>query len=534
MLLLLGLVAGIVTGLTPCVLPVLPIIVATSTVVSSRRRLVAVATGLAISFATATLAGSWALSALNLPQSLLRDAGTIALLAIGSSFIFPKIGELLEKPFARFSSRDVSALRGFPLGLSLGLVFVPCAGPVLATVAVIGASRNFSFGAIELTFAYAIGVTIPLFVIGGLLGRSAGALKAFRMRAGNVRLAAGVVIVVMALGMQFGWLNAVQRYSPSYVSNIENAIGGTGSSAKALHGLTKHSQTSASPLNFAGATSWLNSSPQSASTLKGKVVLVDFWTYSCINCQRTLPQVEAWWQRYKSSGLVIIGVHTPEFAFEHDQNNVETAAAQLGVTYPVVLDNNYSIWNSLNNQYWPAEYLFSPSGNLVHTNFGEGDYAKTESIIRSLLLAQHAKLPPPTNVVSVSSQAVTPETYLGSSRLSNVANSTVPSGHAFTFALPPSIPSNQFAFAGTWTESPESALAGKNASIVLNYQAKQVNLVMSGSGTVTVREKGFAPKIIHVRGIPNLYVLRDQNAFASSTMTIYFSPGVSAFDFTFG
>lgn len=534
MLLLLGFVAGIVTGLTPCVLPVLPIIAASSVVDSSKRRLVAVASGLALSFGAATLAGSWVLSALNLPQSLLQDAGTIALLLIGSSFIFPKIGMLLEKPFARFNGRDVSALRGFPLGLSLGLVFVPCAGPVLATVAVVGASRHFSFGAVELTFAYAVGVTIPLLIIGGLLGRSAGAVKAFRMQAGRVRLGAGVVIIVMAIGIQFGWLNAVQRFSPSYVSNIENAIGGSGSSASALHELTKQNRNGDARLNFAGATSWLNSTPLSAASLKGKVVLIDFWTYSCINCQRSLPHVEAWWQRYKSSGLVVVGVHTPEFAFEHDRNNVKTAAAQLGVTYPVVLDNNYSIWNSFNNQYWPAEYLFSPSGKVVHTNFGEGDYAKTESVIRSLLLAKHMKLPPPTDVATVSSQAVTPESYLGSSRISNVANYPVPSGHPVTFKLPASIPSNEFAFTGTWTESRESALAGKNASIVMSYQAKQVNLVMGGSGTVTISEKGFEPKVINVRGIPNLYVLRDRHAFAASVMTIHFSPGVSAFAFTFG
>lgn len=533
MLLLLGFVAGIVTGLTPCVLPVLPIIAAASVVDFSKRRLVAVASGLALSFGAATLAGSWFLTTLNLPQSLLRDIGTVALIVIGASFIFPKLGELVEKPFARFSGRDVSALRGFPLGLSLGLVFVPCAGPVLATVAVVGATNHFSFGAVELTVAYSIGVTIPLFIIGGLLGRSTQALKAFRLSAGRMRLVAGVVIVVLAFGMQFGWLNAIQRFSPSYVSKFENAIGGSGSGAKALHGLTKHNHGSSSPLNFTGATSWLNSSPESAATLKGKVVLIDFWTYSCINCQRTLPHVEAWWQRYKSSGLVVIGVHTPEFAFEHDRSNVKTAAHQLGVTYPIVLDNQYSIWNSFNNQYWPAEYIFDRSGKLVHTHFGEGEYSTTESTLRNLLSANGAKLPAPTNVASVTSQAVTPESYLGSSRISNYANATVPLGPS-NFTMPSSVPSNEFAFVGSWNESTESALAGANASIVMSYQAKQVDLVMGGTGTVTITEPGFATSVIDVRGIPNLYVLRNRSAFGTSTMKIKFSTGIRAYDFTFG
>ena len=239
-----------------------------------------------------------------------------------------------------------------------------------------------------------------------------------------------------------------------------------------------------------GITQWLNTPggrPLSLSELKGRVVLVDFWTYSCINCQRSLPHVEAWNRAYGAAGLTVIGVQTPEFAFEHVVSNVTAAAKQLGVKYPIAVDNNYATWNAYENEYWPAEYLIDATGHIRHVDFGEGDYGQTESFIRQLLVAADPKvqLPKRTDVADLTpTEQITPESYIGYKYPQNLAGQTVEEDQMTAYQAPASVPVNEHAYSGQWTVGSESATAGQDAKILLNFEAEKVYLVMGGVGTI--------------------------------------------------
>ena len=272
-------------------------------------------------------------------------------------------------------------------------------------------------------------------------------------------------------------------------------------------------------------------------SLRGKVVLVDFWTYSCINCQRSLPHVEAWYSRYHADGLDVIGVHTPEFAFEHVVSNIISAAHQLGVRYPIAVDNNYGTWDAYNNMYWPAEYLIDATGQVRHVEFGEGDYGATESLIRQLLVAADPKvhLPARTGVPDRTPvNQLTPESYLGYNyQLPNLANASITPDRPATYAFPASIPLDDFALAGTWTSGAEDLTAGPGAKIELSFMADDVYLVLGGSGTLDVSVNGRHTKTITVGGTPRLYTLV-HGSYETATVTLEASPGVQAYDFTFG
>jgi thiol-disulfide isomerase/thioredoxin len=291
---------------------------------------------------------------------------------------------------------------------------------------------------------------------------------------------------------------------------------------------------------FAGITAWFNTpgdQPLSLSDLRGKVVLVDFWTYSCINCQRALPHVEGWYNDYKSDGLVVVGVSAPEFAFEHVVSNVESAAGGLGIDYPVAVDDNLATWDAYNNEYWPADYLIDPTGVVRAYTFGEGGYSTMESNIRMLLAANGVSdLPPRTDVAdkTPTSQSLTPESYVGYQRLDNEVGTSVAPDRAIVYHPPASIPSNSLAFGGTWTVHSEEATAGTDASLSLQFTADDVYLVMSGHGTVGVTMNGQLKATLHVGGVPKLYTLVSNPSLRSSVLTLAVSPGVEAYDFTFG
>ena len=313
-------------------------------------------------------------------------------------------GDLLERPFARLPTRQIDPnSNGVVLGLGLGLLFVPCAGPVLATIAVVGASDQIGAGALVLTAAFGIGVGLPLLVLaraGEAITRRTGFL---RRHARRMRTVGGVLMILIAAAIGLNLTDGLQRHVPGYTTLLQNILtspaanqlhnlasggsGATGSGPTCGPGGTSLQDCGPAP-ELTGITGWLNTpgnAPLTLAELRGKVVLVDFWTYSCINCQRTLPHLEAWDRAYRDAGLVIIGVHTPEFAFEHVTDNVSAQARALGVQYPIAIDNNYGTWNAYANQYWPADYLIDPAGTIRYVAFGEGGYADTENLIRQLL-----------------------------------------------------------------------------------------------------------------------------------------------------
>ncbi len=551
-----GFLGGLITALSPCVLPVLPVIVVSGSTGESRWRPYAIVGGLVASFTAFTLAGGALLSALHLPQDFLRDLGIALLLVLAVGLIVPKAGELLERPFARLGGHWQSGSgSGFVVGISLGLLFVPCAGPVLAAISVVVANHRIGFSAVLLTLAYSLGVAVPLLVVTVFIRRGASGWSGFRAHAPVLRRVAGVVLGLTALAVLFNLTRPFQTAVPGYASAAEDHIESSSSATHQLQSLTGEgantfagsstgSAAGSLPMlgkapNFTGIVSWLNTPgdrPLTLSQLRGKVVLVDFWTYSCINCQRSLPHVEAWYRAYAKDGLVVVGVHTPEFDFEHVVSNVKAAAGQLGVAYPVAIDNNYGTWDAYNNEYWPAEYLIDQQGDVRHTAFGEGDYATMEQDIRTLLAAGGAThLPAATEVANrTPTDPTTPESYLGYKQLTNYVGSAIQDDTAAHYTLPSSVPADQLAIGGTWTVRAEEMTAGAGAELALNFQARDVYLVLGGSGTVTVRLNGAAPKTVHVTGVPNLYTLEAFDKYTYGTVTLDVSPGVQAYDFTFG
>jgi len=548
-----GFLAGLVTAISPCILPVLPVIFAGAST-GSRRRSVAIVLGLVASFAIATLFGVAVLSALHLPQALLNDVGYTMLLLLAVALVIDPIGDLLERPFARLSSSPrvgASTSSGLLLGAGLGLVFVPCAGLILSAISAVAATHRFGPAAVALTAAYAAGVAVPLLAFALLSNHLVASWAFVREHARAVRRGSGVVIGAMAVVILTGAVAGLQTAVPGYASAIVNKVpSGVESQLRQITG--EHpNRCATAPMrlvvstrglclapDFTGITTWLNTPgnrPLTLAQLRGKVVLVDFWTYSCINCRRSLPHVEAWYRAYRRFGLVVVGVHTPEFAFEHDAGNVTSAAGNLGVRYPVAIDNNYATWYAYANQSWPAEYLIDQHGYVRHTAVGEGDYAQTEHDIRRLLIAGGARhLPKPTDIANtVPTIAVTPESYLGYDRLNNALNSIVNDAMT-TYQLPGQLPFDALAFGGNWDVHSEEATAGPSAVLELNFYAHDVYLVLGGTGTATVSLNGGRPTTIHVHGIPNLYTMHAGTTAATGVLTMHLSAGVHAYDFTFG
>jgi cytochrome c biogenesis protein CcdA/thiol-disulfide isomerase/thioredoxin len=566
-LIFVALAAGLIAGISPCIVPVLPIVFvagasnreAASGGRGNVRRSLAIVLGLAVSFSVQILVGSEVLSLLHLPQDFLLWFGAGVLGLVGLGFLVPQLEHLLERPFARLTGRQPSSSSGgLVIGLMLGLVFTPCAGPVLAAVIAIGARHTVNLMSVFVTLAFAVGAIIPLLFIALAGGRLVARVRSVRTHAPLLRRIGGVVMILMAVGIgtsAFNFLTAV----PGYTNALQNRFENTSSIRRALNDLPGGKVATgelvncpaASPglvscgeaPNFTDVTSWFNTphnEPLTIAGLRGKVVIVDFWTYSCINCQRTLPHVEAWYKRYAPYGLVIVGVHTPEFAFEHVVSNVKAQAKSLGVKYPVAIDDAYGTWHAYHNNYWPAEYLVDATGIVRHVDYGEGSYSLTESLIRKLLLDANPgiKLPPPTTVPNLTpTEETNPESYVGYDYGLTYLDSPVAprSNVAVEYRFPKSLTLGTFAFSGEWDVHAEEATAGRGAKLELGYLAKNVYLVMGGTGTVTISAgDGTAPTSVHVQGVPKLYRLLHFGASSSGTMTMTLSPGVQAYDFTFG
>jgi cytochrome c biogenesis protein CcdA/peroxiredoxin len=578
-----GLVGGLITGISPCILPVLPVIFfsgarstagdATATpaesggavavavkpkrALSETLRPYRVIGGLVLSFSVVTLSGSALLSLLHLPQDAIRWVALVALVAIGLGLIFPGVEQLLERPFSRIPQKQIATRKnGFGLGLALGVLYVPCAGPVLAAIVVAGATATIGLPIIVLTCAFAVGAALPLLFFALAGQRVAERVSAFRRRQRAIRIAAGIVTILLAVALVFNLPAVLQRAIPDYTSSLQDKLGGDQQIREKLNlgGIVNDQNKQLSNCSngapqlqncgpapdIKGITGWLNTpgdEPIDLHSLRGKVVLVDFWAYSCINCQRAIPHVEGWYKAYKASGFQVIGVHTPEYAFEKVKGNVEKGAADLGITYPIALDNSYSTWTNYRNRYWPAEYLIDASGTVRHIKFGEGDYNVTEQLIRQLLTDANpgVKLPPPVDAPDTTPQlGLTPETYFGVGKMVNYAGDGVYDEGSAAFAFPPALPNDSFALQGPWTLDYQGATADSNASsIELNYHAKNVNIVIGGTGSVTVVRDGTSTTV-PISGPPTSHQIVAGNEVARGTLEVRPSKGVQVFSFTYG
>src|SRR4051812_11804963 len=440
LLILFAFLAGIGTALSPCVLPVLPIALSAGAT-GGRRRPLGIVTGLALSFTFVTVAFVYVIDALGLPDDLLRNIAIVGLIAFGLALAVPPVGDRLEAWLSRIVPQGASRKggdgfgSGLLVGFGLGAVYTPCAGPILAGVITLSASQSFTAGRLATALAYGVGSAVALYflMLGGrrLTRRLSKRSGRFQQSLGAVMV---VVAVLMALNLDVRFQNAIASDLPSFLVNPTGDLEKNDSVKKQLadvRGSKGHEETgNASNLPklfkapaIEGTQQWFNTPgnrPLDLAALRRqhRVVLIDFWTYTCINCIRTLPQLKAWDARYRSAGLTIVGVHTPEFPFEKDAGNVRSAVAQNGIRYAVAQDNDYVTWKAYRNQYWPAEYLIDANGVVRYVHFGEGEYPKTERAIRSLLSeAGEGRLG---GEVGTRAQEpgglVTPETYLGSAR----------------------------------------------------------------------------------------------------------------------
>jgi cytochrome c biogenesis protein CcdA/thiol-disulfide isomerase/thioredoxin len=556
---LIGLLGGLITGISPCILPVLPVVFfsgVNNTPVSARgsaARPYLVIGGLVCSFSVVTLAGSALLSALHLPQDAIRWAALITLTLIGLGLIFPPLQHLIERPFARIPQRQISTgTSGFGLGLTLGALYVPCAGPVLAAIVVAGGTASIGLATLVLTATFAVGTALPLLAF-ALAGRHvAERVTAFRRRQRAIQIAGGITMIVLAVALVFNLPAMLQRAVPDYTAAMQKGIGANeirhklnlgsatgGQLADCADGADRLQQCGPAPA-VKGITQWLNTpggAPIDLASLHGKVVLIDFWAYSCINCQRAIPHVVDWYNRYHDDGFVVIGVHTPEYAFERVPSNVASGAAALHITYPIALDNDYATWNNYQNLYWPAEYLIDANGTVRHTKFGEGDYETTEKLIRQLLVDGNpdVRLPAPVNAIDTTPRTkLTPETYLGVGRAINYRGDGEYQAGAAGFSFPAQLTADKFALRGRWTLDDQGATADSDdAAIRLNYTGKDVYAVVGGTGTITVTRNGKTTATM-IGGPPTLHQIVADDAAHPDQLDMQVGKGLQVFSFTFG
>ena len=538
-----GFVAGIVTALSPCVLPVLPIVLAGG---ATGRRPLAIVAGIVASFTVFTLFAAWLLDLVGLPEDLLRDLAIALLFVVALTLLWPWFAELLARPLQALTRRRSGDLGGgFLLGTSLGLVFVPCAGPVLAAVTVIAAKRDVGLDGVLVTLAYAIGAALPMLAI-ALAGQRVA--RSLRANVEIVRLGAGVLVAAAAVAIAFGLDQKLQTRIPGYTESIQNRVERSDRAQRELRELTgaappktasgdsaegELEDYGAAP-EFTDVAAWLNSKPLTLGKLRGRVVLIDFWTYSCINCLRTLPYIKEWDARYRRLGLTIVGVHSPEFAFEHKESNVRANVRRLGLRYPIALDNDFGTWQAWSNQYWPAKYLIDRAGHVRFYHFGEGDYAKTEDTIRTLLAEPGMTLPAASGLADKSPHGkLTPESYLGYERLVGPAAAGIGRDAEHTYSFPTQLGENVIAYGGRWKIEDERAIAGRGARVRLNYRARNVYLVLTGRGSVSVLVDGKLERTVQVR-TDKLYTLVERPKLGNHLLELRFTPGIAGYAFTFG
>ncbi|TPM28294.1 cytochrome c biogenesis protein DipZ [Mesorhizobium sp. B2-3-4] len=602
-LFLLAYLGGVLTIVSPCILPVLPFVFARADkpfVKSGLPMLAGMAATFAVVATLAAVGGGWAVEA-----NQYGRFAAIALLALfGIALLVPEISERLTRPLVDLGAklsmsadRNVanggsSILPSLLLGVATGLLWAPCAGPVLGLILTGAALQGANTGTSLLLLAYALGAATSLalaLLVGGrvfaAMKRSLGVSEWVRRGLGVLVLAA---VAAIALGLDTGFLTQVSLASTSSLEQglldkfnaartDQSAMSGAmkgGEPAMTMSGAPAMAMTGKPAMNAAvdlpvegampaldGAVEWINSPPLTAEALKGKVVLVDFWTYSCINCLRSIPYVKAWAEKYRDQGLVVIGVHSPEFAFEKVPANVRKAVSDLNVGYPVAIDNDYAIWRAFRNEYWPAHYFIDARGQIRHHHFGEGDYDGSERIIQQLL-AEAGNTKVASDIVKVSASGAeaaaaeadmqSPETYVGYGRAENFVSpggAVQDAGHIYAVGAPAL---NQWGLAGDWTIAKENATLNQpGGGIAYRFHARDLHLVLGPSADgkplrFKVTVDGKAPGADHgtdtdadgngtVTGQRLYQLVRQSGAVGDRLFEIEFlDPGAQAFAFTFG
>jgi cytochrome c biogenesis protein CcdA/thiol-disulfide isomerase/thioredoxin len=591
MIVLLGfaVLAGAGTALSPCVLPVLPALLASGGV-GGRRRPLGVVIGLSVTFTVTIVGIADVVDGVGLGSDPLRDVAVAVLLASGLALIVPGLADRLEARLSRIAALGAGGARnrgdGFRSGLlvggALGFVYTPCAGPILAAVISVSAASGRT---VAVAIAYSLGSAAVLFAL------TLGGRKLFdRVRAAGrgpaLQRTLGVVMLVTALAIVVGVDVRFDQYIAEHIPNVNLTAGLEKSKAveSRLPELTGHrakfaagARAPTAPRNasdavlladarglkdlgpapeFAETEQWFNTPgnrPLSLSGLRGRVVLVDFWTYTCINCIRTLPYLKAWDATYRKDGLTIVGVETPEFAFEKEASNVKDAIDQFGLRYPVAQDNEMGTWNAYGNEYWPADYLIDAKGHVRYAAAGEGDYGQTETAIRALLAEAGAPVggkSHPTDVVTPS-EVATPETYLGTARAQGWREAPKSGLHDYGSNAPAGLGLNEFDYSGTWdiAEQPATAVSSAHPpGIDMEFEAKNVYLVLSSEGEkprkvevlldgkpISAGEAGtdVHSGVVTVTG-QRLYSLVSLSGDQQHRLALRFAPGISGYAFTFG
>ncbi len=589
MVILLGfaVLAGAGTALSPCVLPVLPALLASGGA-GGRRRPLGVVLGLSLTFAITIVGIAKVADGVGLGSDPLRAVAVVVLLGAGAILLVPRLGERVEARMSRLAafgprSRGDGFRSGLLVGAALGFVYTPCAGPILAAVISVGAATGRT---VAVGIAYTLGSAVVLLAL-TLGGRTLFERVRAAGRGPALQRTLGAIMVLTALLIITGEDVRFDQYIAQHIPNVNltaslekshtvesrlHEITGRKVSVTASVGtpVAAHDASQATLLadarqlparftapEFKETEDWFNTGvgghsnkPLTLAGLRGRVVLVDFWTYTCINCIRTLPYLKAWYAAYHNEGLTIVGVETPEFAFEHDAANVASAISTFGIKYPVAQDNEYGTWDAYNNEYWPADYLIDAQGQVRYVSFGEGDYDKTESAIRALLAEAGDHVGGkghPTSVIVPSDEA-SPETYLGTARAQGWVNGPIGGEHNYGSGTHSNLELDTFAYSGTWNISEQPAVAVANAGIEANVEGKHVYLVLSSAGKVprhvevllegrriSAADAGADVHngIVTVRG-ERLYTLVSLPHDEHHHLTLRFEPGVTGYSFTFG
>ena len=500
LLLIFAFIAGLVTILSPCILPVLPVVL--SGTVGGRRRPYGIVLGFVASFTFFTLFLSGLVKATGLSADALRVFSIAVIFTFGIALLVPKFQVGLERLFGRLAALTPNGVDkhgfwgGVFIGLSLGLIWTPCVGPILASVIALVLAGTVGLQAALITFAYALGTAIPMLAVA--VGGRQLLDKVPYLTHNTVRIqqAFGGLMILTAIAIATGFDRQLQVYVLDKFPNwgvgltrledredVKKELQGINGQPIREEDMGKPSFMLLDDLGTAPELipggEWLNSAPLKLNELRGKVVLIDFWTYSCINCIRTLPYLRTWNDLYAKEGLVIIGVHTPEFEFEKNVTNVKNAVADFKIKYPVVQDNNFQTWNAYNNHYWPAKYLIDKDGRIRYTHFGEGAYDETEQAIQTLLTETGKTIAVKIDNPQYQVQARTPELYLGQARVTALASpQAIVIDKPLQFTVPASLGANKFAYGGIWTIGLERAIPDPDSALVLNFDAKDVYLVM--------------------------------------------------------